>query len=314
VNGKIAIIGAGAVGSATAFALTIRGTAREIVLVDINEKKANAEALDIEHGSLFYPTNKIVGTDDYAAIEGSELVIITSGARQEPGQTRLELAGATIEIIKKIMPAALEHAPTAKYLIVSNPVDVVTYAAQEISGLNCSQLFGSGTLLDSSRLRTKISEVTGVNVRNVHAYIAGEHGDSEIVLWSSALLGGVPILEWKALPGYEQLTLELRESIRESVVNAAYKVIEGKGATNYAVALACDNIASAVLKNESRVMPVSSRVFDIPGLEGVCLSLPFVVNSKGVTNRVAAPLNTDELAGLRASADNLRATLKHVGF
>jgi L-lactate dehydrogenase len=313
-NRKVTIIGAGAVGSATAYTLAVRGTAQEVVLLDINKQKAEAEALDIEHGSLFFGATNVVGTDDYSAITGSKLVIITSGARQHPGQSRIELAGATIEIMKSILPRALEHAPDAFYLIVANPVDIVTYACQKISGLPCSQLFGSGTVLDSSRLRTKLAEVTGANVRNVHAYIAGEHGDSEIVLWSSAIIGGVPVTQWTPLPGRPELTEELRKKIHQDVVSAAYKVIEGKGATNYAVALACDNITRAVLNDEGRIMPISTKIHGIDGLDDVCLSLPFMVGSKGVSNQIDTVLNTDELDGLRKSATTLRATLEQFGY
>lgn len=313
-NKKVSIIGAGAVGSATAFALAIKGTAREIVLVDINKERAVAEAADIEHGSLFYPTNKVIGTDDYAAIADSQLVVITSGARQKPGQTRIELAGDTIEIMKSIIPNVLKYAPDAIFLIVANPVDIVTYVCQQISGISCRKLFGSGTVLDSSRLRANLASETGINVRNIHAYIAGEHGDSEIVLWDSAIIGGVPVKKWVPKKGYPPLTDDKLELIHQNVINAAYEVIKGKGATNYAVALAVDNIARAVLGDENRIMPVSTRIRGIEGLEDVCLSLPFSISANGVSEQVGTVLSNEELTGLRKSANSLKNAMKELGY
>ncbi|MDN6622974.1 MAG: L-lactate dehydrogenase, partial [Bifidobacterium crudilactis] len=244
---KLAIIGAGAVGSTMAFAAAQRGIAREIVLEDINAKRVEAEVLDMQHGSSFYPTVSINGSDDVEICRDADIVVITAGARQKPGQSRLDLAGATINIMKSIIPNIVKVAPNAVYMLVTNPVDVVTYVSMKLSGLPANQMFGSGTNLDSARLRFLIAQETGVNVKNVHAYIAGEHGDSEVPLWSSATIGGVPMCDWKELPGRDPLNEAKREEIHQEVKNAAYRIIEGKGATNYAIAMSGVDIVEAIL-------------------------------------------------------------------
>ncbi|MDR0950576.1 MAG: L-lactate dehydrogenase [Candidatus Ancillula sp.] len=318
---KLSIIGAGAVGSATAFAAAINGIARDIVIQDINKSLAVAQAMDIEHGSSFYPTASITGTDDIEAVEGSDIIVVTAGAKQLPGQSRIELAATSIDIIKKIIPPLVEKCPHAKFILVSNPVDVITYVAQKISGLPETQIFGSGTWLDSSRLRSRISDWTGVNAKNVHAYIVGEHGDSEIPFWSSATIGNVPIREWVPLSkNCKPLTSDVLDQIYHDVVNAAYHVIEGKGATNYAIALATCDIISAIAKDENRVMPVSTLVNPkcnsgyIEGVSDVCLSLPRILGKDGIVGALACHFNVDELDGLQKSATVLRDTLKQNGF
>ena len=226
---KLAIIGAGAVGSTLAFAAAQRGVAREIVLEDIAKERVEAEVLDMQHGSSFYPAVSIAGSDDVEICRDADMVVITAGARQKPGQTRLELAGATINIMKSIIPNVVKVAPNAIYMLITNPVDVVTHVSMKLAGLPSNQMFGSVTNLDSARLRFLIAQHTGVNVKNVHAYIAGEHGDSEVPLWASATIGGVPMCDWNALPGHEPLDAAKREEIHQEVVNAAYKIINGKG-------------------------------------------------------------------------------------
>ena len=225
--------------------------------------------------------------------------MFTAGAKQKPGQTRIDLAEATIALVRKVLPALVEVAPDAVYVMVTNPVDIVTYAALKISGLPPTQLFGSGTVLDSSRLRYLIAQHTGVAVQNVHAYIAGEHGDTELPLWGSASIGSVPLLEWTGTAGSGPLTAEVRDGIAREVVESAYRIIEGKGATNYAVALAGSRIIEAILKDEGRVLPVSSLLDDYYGISDVCLSVPAIVGAHGVGERLAVPMSDDELAGLR---------------
>ncbi len=311
---KLAIVGAGAVGSTIAFAAAQRGIAREIVLEDINMKRVDAEVLDMQHGSSFYPTVSISGSDDPEICRDADVVVITAGARQQPGQTRLELAGATINIMKSIIPNLVKVAPNAIYILITNPVDVVTQVALKLSGLPANQMFGSGTNLDSARLRFRIAEQTGVNVKNVHAYIAGEHGDSEVALWSSATIGGVPMLEWKELEGHAPLTAEVREQIHQDVKNAAYKIIEGKGATNYAIAMSAVDIVESILKDSNRILPVSSLLDDFHGISDVCMSVPSVLNREGVNTRLNTPLSADELAALTRSAETLRAAAAEFGF
>ncbi|GAB2460195.1 L-lactate dehydrogenase [Xylanimonas ulmi] len=311
---KLAIVGAGAVGSTLAYAALTRGTARTVALLDVNTQKVEAEVLDLQHGMMFIPPAEIVGSDDVEVCRGADVVVITAGAKQQPGQTRLDLAEATIGLTRKILPGLLEVAPDAIYIMVTNPVDIVTYAAQKISGLPRERVFGSGTVLDSSRLRAALALHCGVAVGNVHAYIAGEHGDSEIVLWSSATIGGVPLLEWQALPEYGELGEAERAAIAHEVVDSAYRIIAGKGATNYAVGLASTRIIEAVLKNEHRVLTVSSRLDDYYGIDDVCLSVPSVVDRRGVPEVLRVPLSDAEIAGLTASAASMRAVQKRFGL
>jgi L-lactate dehydrogenase len=257
---------------------------------------------------------RVVGSDDIDVLADSDVVVFTAGAKQKPGQSRLDLAESTIGIVRSILPRLVEVAPDAVHVMVTNPVDVVTYAALKISGLPPSQLFGSGTVLDSSRLRYLLARETGVAVQNVHAYVAGEHGDSELPLWSSASIGAVPLLEWNGLGGQGALTAEVRERIAHEVVDSAYRIIEGKGATNYAVALAGSRIIEAVLNDEQRILPVSSLLDDYYGISDVCLSVPAVVGASGVGERLAVPMSTDELAGMRRSAEAVRSVARTFGF
>ncbi|PZR55425.1 L-lactate dehydrogenase [Xylanimonas oleitrophica] len=311
---KLAIVGAGAVGSTLAYAALTRGTARTVALMDVNRQKVEAEVLDLQHGAMFIPPAEIVGSDDVEVCRDADVVVITAGAKQQPGQTRLDLAEATVGLTRKILPGLLEVAPNAIYMMVTNPVDIVTYAAQKISGLPPERVFGSGTVLDSSRLRAALAQHCGVAVGNVHAYIAGEHGDSEIALWSSATIGGVPLLEWPALEGRPPLDAAARERIARDVVDSAYRIIAGKGATNYAVGLAATRIIEAVLKDEHRVLTVSSKLQDYHGISDVCLSVPSLVDRRGVAEVLDVPMSEAEIAGLTASADSMRAVQRKFGL
>jgi len=311
---KLAVVGAGAVGSTMAYAALMRGAARSVVLYDINKAKVEAEALDLGHGIQFMPMAEVIGSDDIAACADADVVMVTAGAKQKPGQTRIDLAEATFALVKKILPSLVEVAPNAVYVMVTNPVDIVTYAALKFSGLPPTQLFGSGTVLDSSRLRYLIAQYTGVAVQNVHAYIAGEHGDTELPLWGSASIGSVPLLEWTGTGGSGPLTADVREAITREVVESAYRIIEGKGATNYAVALAGSRIIEAVVKDEGRVLPVSSLLDDFHGISDVCLSVPAIVGAHGVGERLPVPLSDEELAGLRTSAEAVRSVARKFGF
>jgi L-lactate dehydrogenase len=311
---KLAIIGAGAVGTAIAYSSLIRGVARTIALLDVNTAKVTAEVLDMSHGLEFVPRADIIGSDDVSVCADADVVVFTAGAKQKPGQSRLELAEATIGLTRAILPGVLDVAPNAIYLMVTNPVDVVTYAAMKISGLPPNRVFGSGTVLDSSRLRFLIAQHCGVAVQSVHSYIAGEHGDTEIPLWSSATIGGVPLTSWTPLPGRPALDAVARERIQHEVVHAAYTIIEGKGATNYAIGLAATRIVEAVLDNEHRVLPVSTMASGFAGFEDVCLSMPTVVDRGGARTRLDVPLSESERAGLLASAETLRGMQAQFGL
>lgn len=311
---KVAVVGAGAVGSTMAYALLMRGAAREVALFDVNKSKVEAEALDLAHGIQFMTQAEVTGSDDVSVVTGADVVLVTAGAKQKPGQTRIDLAQSTIALTKKILPPLLEVAPDAIYVMVTNPVDIVTYAALKFSGLPPERLFGSGTLLDSSRLRYLLAEYTGVAVQNVHAYMVGEHGDTEIPLWTSAIIGGVPLLDWQPLDGRGPLNDEARTAIAHEVVNSAYRIIEGKGATNYAVALAGSRIVEAILHDQHSVLPVSTLLDGYYGISDVCLSVPSVLGRGGVHTRLEVPLSGSELKGLQTSGDSLRAAARSFGL
>jgi L-lactate dehydrogenase len=309
---KVAVVGAGAVGTAIAYAAQIRGVCRQLALYDVNAAKVRAEVLDLNHGMQFTPMARITGGDQLEVCAGADVVVITAGAKQKPGQTRLDLAAANVAMCRELVPALVGVAPDALLLVVTNPVDVVTYAALQVSGWPASRVFGSGTVLDSSRLRFLIAEHTGVAVQNVHAYIAGEHGDSEVPLWSTATIGGVPVQDWVA--GDSALDAEARARIHSQVVSSAYEIIAGKGATSLAIGLAVARILEAVLKDEHRVLPVTSRLDAIHGLSDVCLSMPSVVGRAGVERVLATPLSVEERDHLVASAAAVRAVAQDLGL
>jgi L-lactate dehydrogenase len=310
---KIAVVGAGSVGATIAYACLIRGIGRTIALYDVDAAKTRAEVLDLNHGLQFVPQATVVGSDDIEACRDADLVAITAGAKQKPGQTRMELAEANVALCKALVPRLLEVAPDAILLLVTNPVDVITYAALRYSDLPPRRVFGSGTVLDSSRLRLLIADHCGVAVQSVHAYIAGEHGDSEIPLWSSAAIGSVPLLAWE-VPGRPPLDAAAREDIHRRVVGAAGEIIRGKGATNYAVGLASARIIEAVLYDQRQVLPVSSLLDGQAGIHDVCLSLPSVVDRLGVELVLPSPLSEGEITGLRRSADMVKDVIRSLGL
>ena len=310
---KVAVVGAGAVGTAIAYAAQIRGVCRELALFDLNADKVRAEVLDLNHGMQFTPMARITGSDDLAVCAGADVIVVTAGAKQRPGQSRLDLAAANVAMFRELVPALVELAPATRLLVVTNPVDVVTYAALKFSGLPTQRVFGSGTVLDSSRLRFLIAEHTRVAVQNVHAYIAGEHGDSEVPLWSTATIGGVPVQDWGSA-GTGPLDPEARARIHNRVVTAAYEIIAGKGATSLAIGLAVSRILEAVLNDEHRVLPVTSLLDGVHGLSDVCLSMPSVVGRAGVESVLATPLSADERHQLVASAETVRAAARDLGL
>ena len=310
---KIAIVGAGSVGATIAYACMVRGVAKQIALYDTNRAKVDAEVLDLNHGLQFAPMASIEGADDPAVCAGADVMVITAGAKQKPGQSRMDLAAANARMCRELVPRLSGLAPDAIFLVVTNPVDVMTYAAVKLSGLPPRRVFGSGTVLDSSRFRYLIAQRCRVAVQNVHAYIAGEHGDSEVPLWSSASIANIPLHQW-AVPGHGKLTVRDRTEIFQNVKQAAQQIIEGKGATNYAVGLATAKILEAVLNNENRILPVSALLSDYRGISDVCLSVPSIVNRGGVETALPVPMNEAEEAGLKNSADAIRAAARSIGF
>jgi L-lactate dehydrogenase len=310
---KVSVVGAGSVGATIAYASLIRGAANTVALYDVDADKVRAEVLDLNHGSQFHPTATVVGSEDIAVTAGSDVVVVTAGAKQKPGQTRLELAAVNVEMCRSLIPALLELSPDAIFLLVTNPVDVVTYAAVLASGLPSRRVFGSGTVLDSSRLRSLVSQHCDVAVHSVHAFIIGEHGDSEVPAWSQAAIGGVPIRDWSVpgRPSFDEATLD---RIGHEVVTAAEQIIRGKGATNYAIGLATARIVEAVLDDERVVLPVSSLLTGEYGIEDICLSLPSIVDGRGVDAVLTPPLRDDEVQALRHSADTLHGVARSLGL
>lgn len=312
-NSKLAIVGAGAVGTSLAYAALIRESAREVALYDINASKVEAEVLDLAHGTQFTGASRVTGGSDLDVVSGANIVVITAGARQHPGQSRLDMAGVNVEILRDLMPKLVDRAPDAVYMLVTNPCDILAVAARQFSGLPSSRVFASGTVLDSSRLRWMLAERVGVAISNVHAMIVGEHGDSEFPLWSQARIGPIAMSDWMEYSatthGTAPFTETEFEDISENVKNVAYRVIEGKGSTNYAIGLSGARIVEAVLRDEGAVLPVSSVLTNYRGVSGVALSVPSVVDARGISRVIEVPFSDKEQALFEQSASTLRATL-----
>jgi len=312
-NSKLAIVGAGAVGSSLAYAALIRRSAREVALYDVQTEKVEAEVLDLAHGTQFTGSSRVTGGSDLDVVAGANVVVITAGAKQHPGQSRLDLAATNVGILRDLMPGLVERAPNAVFVLVTNPCDVLAVAAQRFSGLPASRVFASGTVLDSSRLRWLLAERAGVSTSSVHAMIVGEHGDSEFPLWSQARIGPVPLLEWQSGDGRRLDAAEL-DSIANDVKTAAYRVIAGKGATNYAIGLSGARIVEAVLRDEGAILPVSSVLTDYRGVSGVALSVPSVVDASGVSHVIDLPYSVREEHLLHTSAETIAAALASLGI
>ncbi len=312
ISDKVSIIGAGYVGATTAYALMLGGVTSEIALIDINEKKLAGEVLDLNHGISFVPQVHLhAGT--YEDCENSNIVIITAGVGQKPGETRIDLLKRNIDVFRQIIPKVVERNEDCIILVVTNPVDILTYAALKISGLPESQVIGSGTVLDSARFKYLLSKHCNVAPHDVHAYIIGEHGDTEVPAWSISNIAGIPIEEFCQRCG-RNCNQERKNRIFEEVKYSAYHIIEGKGATYYAVGLAVRRIVEAILRNENSVLPVSSLMKGYYGIEDVCLSLPSIVNDQGLARVLELPLTEEEVKGFRHSAETLKASLREIGF
>lgn len=311
-NTKLSIIGAGSVGSSLAYAALIRNSAREVVLYDVNATRVEAEVLDLAHGRQFIGASRITGGADIELVADSDVVVITAGAKQKPGQTRLDLAATNARILEDLMPRLVALAPNAVFVLVTNPCDVLTVVAERVVDLPSGRIFSSGTVLDSARLRWLLAEAADVAPQSIHAIIVGEHGDSEFPIWSDATIGQTPLRDWTDESGTRLFPRERLESLTSDVVHAAYKIIEGKGATNYAIGLSGARIVEAVLQNERAIIPVSSVLNDYRGISGVALSVPSIVGSHGVVRTLDAPMDDVEIALLHRSAEELRASLAHV--
>lgn len=309
---KVVIVGAGAVGSTFAYALAQDGAATEIALVDANTDLAKGQALDLAHGCPFFPTVEIRAGDknDYA---DAAVIVLTAGTAQRPGESRLALLRRNAGIVEQIVDDIVRRESQAILLVVTNPVDVLTYVAYRRSGWPRRRVLGSGTVLDSARLRYLLSQHFHVDIHNVHAYVLGEHGDSELVAWSMTHVGGTPIDEFRRLYGEHEDWPEERRRIEEAVRDSAYHIIDYKGATWFGVGMALVRIVGAILRDARSVLTVSAVLKGEFGLEGLSLGVPCIVSSNGVDSIIAASLDAAERAALAHSASVISSALEELG-
>ena len=312
---KISIIGTGSVGSTIAYTLTVMGLATEIVMIDINNEKALGEALDIRQGTPFCSACSVYA-GDYRDAAKSDIVILTSGIARKPGQTRLELAQTNVNITKSIIPEITKYAPNAIYIIVSNPVDILTYTFLKLSGIPESHIIGSGTILDTARLRSRLSEYYNINQGNVHAYVFGEHGDSSFIPWSVANISNVPIRDCGKLiltPGLSSPELDFDE-VEQYVRKSGGRVIARKGATFYAVSVSVCHICKCIFDGMDTTMTVSTMMHGEYGVSDVCLSTLNMIGHDGIRGKVNVPLTDEEVVKLRHSADTLKEVINSLSI
>ena len=307
-NRKAAIIGCGFVGSASAFSLMQSGLFSELVLIDANREKAEGEALDIAHGIPFARQMKIYA-GDYDDIMDSAVIIVTAGANQKPEETRLDLVHKNVEIFKSIIPEIAKRDYQGILLIVANPVDILTYTALKLSGMPEKRVIGSGTVLDTARLKYRLGEHLCVDSRSVHAFIIGEHGDSEIAVFSSANVSGIPLNRFCEMRGHFEHEAATRR-IAEEVKNSAYEIIAKKHATYYGIAMSVKRICEAIVRDEKSILPVSSMMHGEYGISDVALSMPAIVGKDGVETRVPISISEEEEAKLKESADTLKKVIE----
>jgi len=301
---KVGIIGCGAVGSSAAYAIVMSGVASEVALIDLNEKLARAQAEDILHATPFVRPVRIVA-GGYAQLAGADAVVLCCGVGQRPGETRLELLARNTAVFEAVIPHVIANAPDAILIVATNPVDIMTSIVRELSGLPAGRVFGTGTVLDTARFRTLLAEHIGVAVQSVHAYVLGEHGDSEVLVWSSASVGGLPVDEF-ATQMERPITPEVRRKIDEDVRRAAYRIIDGKGATNYGIGAGIAYIVRVIRDDAHAVLTVSAPSPASEHLEAACLSLPRVVGAAGIIKTVHPELAADEQHAIEQSARILR--------
>ncbi len=309
---RVVVVGICNVGASFAYALLLSGLAAEIVLIDANRPRAEGEAMDLNHAVPFaHPTRIWAG--DYPDCAGASVIVLSAGAGQKPGETRLDLVQKNAAIWRDIIPRIIKHNRTAILLIATNPVDVLTFAAWKLSGLPSHQVIGSGTILDTARFRYLLSQHFGVDARSVHAFIIGEHGDSEVPVWSLANIAGMRLHNFAAAHG-QSYDPKIMEEIFTQTRDAAYRIIERKGATYYAVAAGLMRITQAILRHQNTVLSVSSLIDDYYGIRDVALSLPTVVNRRGIEKVLRIELNEEEVARVRHSASVLQQIISKVGL
>ncbi|MCL6631975.1 MAG: L-lactate dehydrogenase [Alicyclobacillus herbarius] len=298
---RIVVIGAGAVGATTAYTLLLRNRADEIVLLDVNADKARGEALDMQHGRPFTGGSK-VWAGDYSDCADADIVIVTAGVAQRPGETRQELLSRNVTIVRSVVEQVIAYNDHGILLMATNPVDVLSYVAWRVSGWPAERVIGSGTVLDSARFRFRLGQELGVDARSVHAHILGEHGDTEVAAWSKTNVAGVPV----------QLPEDQKQRIYTETRDAAYEIIRAKGSTSYAIALALDRICAAILSDEHAVLNVSTRLMDYHGISNLYMGVPCVVDRTGVVRIIDLPLTDDELTLLHRSAAELSKRIREV--
>jgi len=302
---RVAIIGAGAVGAAAAYAITLRNVVAEVILIDINEEKEAGEIMDISDGLSLVETGRVV-RGDYPDARTADIIIVTAGAAQKPGDTRLDLLEKNASILKSIFKGIGKIQPNAIVLIISNPVDVLTYLAQEITGLPTNQVFGSGTTLDTARLRNALGDTFGVHANNINGYVMGEHGDSEFIAWSSVSIGGVPA---KKLSGMNKKAMA---KIEHTVSRKAYDIIQKKGATYFGIGLVAADIVEAIMYDQHTILPVTARLSKWNGVSDVCLGAPAVIGRGGVVSHWPLKLESSEKKKFAQSAKLIRSYVKKV--
>ncbi|MDR3124801.1 MAG: L-lactate dehydrogenase [Endomicrobium sp.] len=309
---KICIVGCGNVGMRYAYSMIISGVAREMVLVDYNKDKAEGEAMDLSHGAPFVSPIKIYA-GNYPDTANSDLVVITAGRGQKPGQTRIDLIKGNAEIFKTIVPEIVKYSPSAIMLIATNPVDILSYITYKISGKPSKEVIGSGTVLDTARLRYLIGEELNLDSRNIHASIFGEHGDSEFVVWSKVVVGDTFFTDYFKECNKNSDDTKLKR-IFEDVRGSAYKIIDKKGETSYGIGLALTKISKAILKNQNSVLPVSSLLENYYGISDIYLSVPAIVHRQGVRQLMKVDFDKQEIEALKSSASKIKEAIKASGF
>ncbi len=301
---KVGLVGTGMVGATFAYRLVSTGVVRELVMTDVDAKRAEGEVMDLNHALPFESPCRIA-SGDYSVLEGAGLIVITAGAAQKPGETRLDLVGRNVAIFRQIIPQVVQYAPNSILLIATNPVDIMTYIALKLSGFPPARVIGSGTVLDTARFRYLLGDYYKVDSRSVHAYIIGEHGDSEVPVWSTANIAGVPLEEYSHLLGKPFSRAEL-DDIFEQVRTAAYQIIERKKATYYAIGSGLARLVESLVRDQDTVFSASTLLTGQYGVDNMCLSLPAVLGQDGVSRVIEIPLSDQELEGFRHSAQVLK--------
>jgi len=309
---KVGIVGCGLVGSSAAYAMALQGACNELVLLDLNVKMARAQAEDILHATPFSTPVRICA-GEYPELEGAEVVVLACGVGQRPGESRLELLGRNAKVFEEVIPKVLKSTPGAVLLVASNPVDIITTMVTHISGLPPGRVIGSGTILDTARFRTLLAEYLSVSAQSVHAYVLGEHGDSEVLIWSGATVGGIPLAEFAQQTGLP-VTPEVKSRIDDGVRRAAYRIIEGKGATYYGIGAGLSRIVRALRMDERAVLTLSSLAGEAGNPDDVSVSLPRILGARGVAATLCPVMSSEELEAFGRTVKALQEASREIRY